>query len=152
MKTFLFKKFRFLLPLAASAAATLFCATTSFARDDHYRGDWHRDWHGGWYHRGGVIVEGGFYDGPFYDPWYYDYDGPYYGYYGPPPRGVYTAHRYYSLPMDVQYALSRCGYYAGPIDGDIGPASRRAIRAYQRDHGLPVTGGIDEPLLRALRV
>jgi hypothetical protein len=55
-----------------------------------------------------------------------------------------------SLGTDVQVALRRRGYYHGPIDGDIGPGSRAAISAYQYDHGLPVTGGIDGPLRHSL--
>lgn len=56
------------------------------------------------------------------------------------------------LAVDVQRALRRSGYYYGDIDGDIGPESRAAIREYQRDRGLPVTGRIDGSLLRSLRI
>ena len=52
----------------------------------------------------------------------------------------------------VQLALRRQGYYRGPIDGSIGPASQRAIRSFQRDNDLPVTGTVDSNLLQALRV
>jgi peptidoglycan hydrolase-like protein with peptidoglycan-binding domain len=52
----------------------------------------------------------------------------------------------------VQLALRRHGYYRGPIDGDIGPASQRAIRSFQADNGLPVTGTVNRSLLQALRV
>lgn len=54
------------------------------------------------------------------------------------------------IEVDVQIALRREGYYRGPIDGDIGPGSRYAIRAYQYDNDLPVTGRIDGYLLRSL--
>ena len=37
------------------------------------------------------------------------------------------------------------------IDGVIGNGTRRAVRAFQRDVGLPVTGRIDSRLMRALR-
>ena len=57
-----------------------------------------------------------------------------------------------SLAADVQSALKRRGYYKGPVDGDIGPASRSAIRAYQSDRGLTVTGRVDRSLLRALGI
>ena len=50
----------------------------------------------------------------------------------------------------VQKALARRGYYYGPIDGDIGPGSRRAIARYQADHGLRPTGEIGYSLLRSL--
>lgn len=50
----------------------------------------------------------------------------------------------------VQRALARQGYYYGPIDGDIGPGSRRAIARYQADRGLRVTGSITPGLLDSL--
>lgn len=56
------------------------------------------------------------------------------------------------LATDVQRALKRRGYYYGDIDGDIGPGTRSAIRAYQDDRGLSVTGRIDRTLLRSLGV
>jgi peptidoglycan hydrolase-like protein with peptidoglycan-binding domain len=36
---------------------------------------------------------------------------------------------------ELQRRLARAGYYDGAIDGIMGPATRRAIRAYQRDRG-----------------
>lgn len=54
------------------------------------------------------------------------------------------------IEVDVQVALRRAGYYRGPIDGDIGAGSRSAIRNYQYDRGLPVTGRIDAYLLDSL--
>ena len=57
-----------------------------------------------------------------------------------------------SLAVDVQEALKRRGYYRGAVDGDIGPASRSAIRAYQSERGLSVTGRIDRTLLEALGI
>jgi len=76
----------------------------------------------------------------------------------PAPRPYYEnryepAPRYYnarSLEADVQLALRRQGYYYGPIDGDIGPGTRSAIRNYQIDRRLPVTGRIDTYLVRSL--
>ena len=108
----------------------------------------------------------GFLSYPFYRNWapssYYGYGyGPaYYGraYYG---RGYY-APGYYGraaypaaaggLAVDVQQALAELGYYTGPIDGIIGRGSRSALRAYQADYGLPVTGRIDRPTLDALDI
>ena len=55
-----------------------------------------------------------------------------------------------SIGSTVQERLAQQGYYNGPIDGDIGPGSRHAIANYQADHGLPVNGSIDEPLLVSL--
>ena len=58
----------------------------------------------------------------------------------------------YSLEASVQRALRREGYYDGPVDGDIGPRSRCAIREFQEDNGLYATGRIDSRLLRALGI
>jgi peptidoglycan hydrolase-like protein with peptidoglycan-binding domain len=52
----------------------------------------------------------------------------------------------------VQRVLRKRGYYLGPLDGDIGPRSRSAIRDYQAEHGLEVNGRIDDPLLRSLGI
>lgn len=43
----------------------------------------------------------------------------------------------------AQRALSRLGYYQGPQDGRSSPALEGALRAYQKDKGLPVTGKMD---------
>ena len=50
----------------------------------------------------------------------------------------------------VQRELRSRGYYRGPIDGVIGPATEAALRGYQRDHGLTVTGRLDSRTLRSL--
>lgn len=42
------------------------------------------------------------------------------------------------------------GYYTGDVTGSLGPASRQALSAYQRDYGLEVNGAIDEATVRAL--
>lgn len=47
----------------------------------------------------------------------------------------------------VQENLRRMGYYKGPVDGLTGPSTRAAIRAYQVDRGLQVTGRVDSDLL-----
>jgi peptidoglycan hydrolase-like protein with peptidoglycan-binding domain len=57
-----------------------------------------------------------------------------------------------SVEASVQRALKRQGYYRGLIDGDIGPESRAAIRRYQIDRGLDVTGRVDRSLIRSLGV
>lgn len=91
-------------------------------------------------------------------PYRYGYGTRYYG----PSLGV----SYYSTPsyayrsygydddtvVDVQRELRRRGYYRGSIDGDAGPGTRSAIRSYQANRGLPVTGRIDSSLLRSLGV
>ena len=61
--------------------------------------------------------------------------------YGPRPAPYVT----YAQPIlaRAQARLARLGYYPGPIDGDFGPMTSRAIRSFQLDYGLPVTGRLD---------
>ena len=40
----------------------------------------------------------------------------------------------------IQQRLKDLGYYSGPVDGDAGGATRQAIKDYQSDQGLVVTG------------
>ncbi len=42
----------------------------------------------------------------------------------------------------VQQQLAAQGYYTGAVDGVDGPMTRAAVRAFQADHGLPVTGDV----------
>jgi N-acetylmuramoyl-L-alanine amidase len=44
-----------------------------------------------------------------------------------------------AIPAGVQARLQHLGYDPGPIDGVIGPRTRRALRAYQRARKLPVS-------------
>ena len=58
-----------------------------------------------------------------------------------------------SVSMDIRAAqrqLKDRGYYSGPVDGVIGAATEGALRAYQRDRGLKVTGRLDPPTARSL--
>lgn len=50
----------------------------------------------------------------------------------------------------VQRALAALGYAAGADDGIFGPATRRAILAFQDEHGLSVTGVVDHVTRAAL--
>jgi hypothetical protein len=127
---------------------------------DHNRGDGH-------FHHGGGRVNfffGGF-GYPFYGYPYYGYPygyAPYgYGYpvgayYSYDPRGIYQgqvvrgAGNRLSLAAQVQQQLAAVGYYHGAIDGIVGEGTRRAIRNYERDNGLPVDGQIDDRLLAAM--
>ena len=52
--------------------------------------------------------------------------------------------------VQVQAALRKLGYYSGAVDGLMGPATQTAIRTFQIDHGLSVTGKIDEKLQKEL--
>lgn len=51
---------------------------------------------------------------------------------------------------DLQLALNRRGYNAGEADGVMGPATRSAVRAFQRDAGLVSDGYPDRTVLEAL--
>jgi hypothetical protein len=115
-------------------------------RQQHHDRDWWRrhcnaivffDWgYWGWWDGWWFPAWG--YD-PYYD--YYAYDGPIYGYDGLPPDQVVA---------NVQGALQRLGYYRDAIDGVLGPATQQAIETYQRDHNLPMTGGVDRRTLASL--
>lgn len=55
-----------------------------------------------------------------------------------------------SMEAAVQRSLARSGHYTGPIDGCIGPMSRRAISNYQADRGMRITGYPNDSLLASL--
>ena len=136
-----------------------------------YKIDRHRGHHHHRGHYGGRY--GGHYGSSYWGRNYYSYR-PYYvrphGYYGYPRTGLSFSYvsrpRVYSstvyrgsvasyqdnLVVDVQRELRRRGYYRGSIDGDAGPQTRAAIRSYQADRGLSVTGRIDSRLVRSLGV
>jgi peptidoglycan hydrolase-like protein with peptidoglycan-binding domain len=52
----------------------------------------------------------------------------------------------------VQQALAAKGYRPGIADGKLGPRTRAAIRRYQQDYGLPVTGEVSLALVNHLRL
>lgn len=112
--------------------------------------DWHGRCHGGW---GGPRVSVGIgfplvVPAPYYAP------APYY--YEPAPvvvapRPVVVGREVAGdVVVDAQRALARRGYYNGVVDGELGPRSRAAIRAWQADCGYPVTGQLDARTLRSL--
>jgi len=51
----------------------------------------------------------------------------------------------------VQQALADLGYNPGPVDGIMGKMTRIALKQYQRDYDLPVTGRLDDDTLASLR-
>jgi hypothetical protein len=128
------------------------------------------NFHGGGFHGGGFRGRGGrFFHGRFFGPgfgyygygygypwWGWDYPYyPYYGYYG---YDSYYGDQYngdsdarFNSPRAVQAALAWRGYYSGRIDGVMGPETRSAIRSFQAQQGLPVTGQIDNRLIESLR-
>lgn len=48
-----------------------------------------------------------------------------------------------SVVAASQEQLAELGYYNGVIDGVFGPMTGTAVRRFQRDYGLPVTGRLD---------
>jgi hypothetical protein len=97
--------------------------------------------------------------GPW-DPWWWYPDYADYPYYDDPAssdsqtnaESQYGTQYWSDLATSVQSKLAQQSYYRGPIDGVIGSGSLQAIRRFQSDHGLPVTGRIDPKLLKALGV
>jgi len=52
-----------------------------------------------------------------------------------------------SLIRTVQQSLERLGYRPGPADGVVGAGTMAALRAFERDQGLPETGRISGLML-----
>ena len=161
---------------AIAAAFALVAPISAEAKDKHdkhdkhdrgdHRGGHHYDYRNGHHHRPHINIHPSYGYGYGYGSYGYGSSYRYSPYYSRPsigfsyysrPSTVYRGHSVYgsysdSLAVDVQRELRRRGYYRGPIDGDIGPGSRAAIRAYQYDRGLSATGRIDSSLLRALDI
>jgi hypothetical protein len=106
----------------------------------------------------GYYPYGGYYDNGYYDNGYYD--NGYSDDSSPSPSNEYSPAPYANQPesqtdarvTDVQRALAREGYYDGTIDGRLGELTRKALRRYQRDRGLEVTGSINRAVIEALRL
>lgn len=54
-------------------------------------------------------------------------------------------------PSGVQARLNNLGYFCGAIDGVVDTLTENAIREFQREHDLEVTGAADDQTLAALR-
>ena len=52
--------------------------------------------------------------------------------------------------LQIQQRLADLGYYAGPISGNFLGHTRNAVREFQRQNALSVTGAVDEPTWNAL--
>jgi hypothetical protein len=105
----------------------------------------------------GYYPYGDYYDSGYYGDGYYD-NGAY--------ADSYTSNQYSQQPAyeeqpqsdtgsrvdEVQRALAHQGYYDGPVDGRLSNATRKALRKYQRDRGLEVTGSIDQAVIDSLRL
>jgi hypothetical protein len=120
-----------------------------FGRFDRFR-DFDRDDRFGRFNRFNDFVFFNNFGFPFFDPFFYPY--PYYPYpygdysYGYGGYGGYGYQGGYgngSSVVELQRRLARAGYYRGAIDGIMGPATRRALRAYERDHNQRAYGMTD---------
>jgi len=68
-------------------------------------------------------------------------------------RGIYRTPSGFELPsIQIQEALKRAGYYRGELDGKIGPQTRQAIEAFQKDQGLEVDGVVGRDTWSKLKV
>jgi peptidoglycan hydrolase-like protein with peptidoglycan-binding domain len=54
--------------------------------------------------------------------------------------------------VTVQQELARRGYHPGRIDGVLGAQTQSAIRDFQEDNGLPITGEVSLELVNYLRL
>jgi len=63
-----------------------------------------------------------------------------------------NSNEFMELAKRIQIELMIVNLYRGPIDGVVGPKTLEAIMKYQRLKGLPVTGKIDETLLRTMNL
>lgn len=51
----------------------------------------------------------------------------------------------------MQERLNHLNYFVGKIDGELGHFTATALERFQRDHGLPVTGRLDDATAARLR-
>ncbi len=74
----------------------------------------------------------------------------------PPPDGLPAlsgrTKRFAAIVRRVQLALLAQDFYKGPINGSVGSAVRSALRKFQKDRGLDVTGTITPQTLDALMI
>jgi Putative peptidoglycan binding domain len=70
--------------------------------------------------------------------------------YSYPSDATYESHGTVRIVRQVQLALEEDGYYVGDNHGNYCYETRVAVRRYQRDNRLPVTGKIDSALLKTL--
>lgn len=54
------------------------------------------------------------------------------------------------LVRDAQRQLKALGFNPGAVDGNYGPPTEAAVRAYQQAYRLPAWGRLDEVTLRSL--
>ncbi len=55
-------------------------------------------------------------------------------------------------PKEIQQALKNAGVYDGNVDGKIGPKTKKAIEAFQKQNGLKADGKVGRKTWKALSV
>ncbi|EYD75713.1 Membrane-bound lytic murein transglycosylase B precursor [Rubellimicrobium mesophilum DSM 19309] len=72
---------------------------------------------------------------------------------GPPLAGLFSSERPLTLPerIELQEGLTALGFDTRGTDGNVGPGTIQAIRAFQASRGLPQTGFAEPSVLQALR-
>lgn len=66
---------------------------------------------------------------------------------------IYRTPSGFELPSkDIQQALKGAGYYQGTVDGKIGPSTKSAVKAFQKDHGLDADGVVGKGTWNKLKV
>lgn len=58
----------------------------------------------------------------------------------------------YQTVVQAQQDLKRLQYYTGPIDGIVGPLTKKAVFQYQYEMDLPITGYLDKSTAHSLRL
>jgi len=53
--------------------------------------------------------------------------------------------------FELQTRLNQLGYKVGTVDGVIGPRTTDALKKFQSDNSLSVTGTLDAQTIRKLR-
>lgn len=76
---------------------------------------------------------------------------PYSASYGENFIGYAEERRAAALKFEVQEALIDLGHEIGEIDGQIGPKTRAAIRSFEKQQGMTVTGQPSEAVLAKMR-
>jgi peptidoglycan hydrolase-like protein with peptidoglycan-binding domain len=66
---------------------------------------------------------------------------------GSPEQILARANMLRSYTRAIQDELLKMGYDPGPVDGTLGAQTREAIKAYERDNGLPERGLVSKSLL-----
>ena len=71
----------------------------------------------------------------------------------PPLAGLFSSERPLTLPerVELQQRLTAAGFDTGGTDGNVGPRTIQAIRAFQASRGVSQTGFAEPSVLQALR-